>query len=209
MRTTAIVLAGGAASRFGGDKLAAELRGRPVLHHALLAVDGVIEPWNPIRVVLGPGQPEPAWPEGLHREPLAMIDKVAQRGPLAGIATGIATMHLARDDELALVVGGDMPSLVPEVLVALVGVLDADLSLDAAWLEAEPFAPLPLALRPGRVAWVVADLLTRERRSLRALLDAVPGRALAAAEWRALDPEGTTLIDIDTRDDLAGSQAPG
>ena len=97
-----------------------------------------------------------------------------------------------------------MPSLVPAVLRALVGrARDGRTGLAASWLEAEPFAPLPMAIRPARVAAIAADLLARERRSLRALLDGVPGRAFAAANWRALDPTGATLVDIDTRVDLA------
>jgi hypothetical protein len=84
-----------------------------------------------------------------------------------------------------------------------VGVLADDGSLDSAWLEAIPFAPLPMALRPARIGGVVADLLARDRRSLRSLLDALPGRALPAIQWRALDPDGATLVDIDTREDLA------
>jgi molybdopterin-guanine dinucleotide biosynthesis protein A len=103
------------------------------------------------------------------------------------------------------VVAGDMPSLLPEVLQALARLLAADPVLAAAWLEAEPFAPLPMAIRPAAVSGPIRDVLARERRALRALLDEVPGRALPASEWRALDPAGSTLVDIDTREDLAGS----
>ncbi|MFN8623891.1 MAG: NTP transferase domain-containing protein, partial [Chloroflexota bacterium] len=38
---SAIVLAGGRASRFGADKLAASLDGVPLLHHAVRAVSAV------------------------------------------------------------------------------------------------------------------------------------------------------------------------
>ena len=206
MRTTAIVLAGGAASRFGGDKLAADLRGRPVLHHALLAVDGVADG---IVVVVGPADPVPAWPPGLRAEPVVARDPVAHRGPLAGIATGLSSLPEPAAGDLALVVAGDMPSLVPDVLRALLAILVDGPALAAAWLAAEPFAPLPMAIRPAAVAAPIAEVLTRDRRALRALLDVVPGRALAAPEWRAIDPAGATLVDIDTRDDLAHREGNG
>ena len=51
-----IVLAGGASSRFGSDKLAAPLDGRPLLHHALDAVAAVADH---VIVVVGPGQAGP------------------------------------------------------------------------------------------------------------------------------------------------------
>jgi molybdenum cofactor cytidylyltransferase len=51
VRPAAIVLAGGAASRFGGNKLAADLEGRPVLEYALRAVAAVA---SPVVLVVGP-----------------------------------------------------------------------------------------------------------------------------------------------------------
>ena len=49
--TSAIVLAGGASTRFGGDKLSAALDGRTLLDHALEAVGAIA---NPVVVVIAP-----------------------------------------------------------------------------------------------------------------------------------------------------------
>ena len=80
----AIVLAGGASSRFGSDKLAAELDGRPLLHHALEAVAEVA---GRIIVVVSPDAAAPSMPP-------ALVDRVTitqgpgrARGP-AGRARG-------------------------------------------------------------------------------------------------------------------------
>ena len=43
-------------------------------------------------------------------------------------------------------------------------------------------------------------LLAEDRRSLRALLDALHAATIPAATWRALDPDGHTLDDIDLPD---------
>ena len=51
-RVTGIVLAGGRSTRFGGDKLAAEIGGRPLLHLAIEAVAGVVDE---VVVVVAPG----------------------------------------------------------------------------------------------------------------------------------------------------------
>ena len=49
---------------------------------------------------------------------------------------------------IVLVVGGDMPWIVPAVLLLLVDALVADTTLGAATLEADPPTALPMAVRP-------------------------------------------------------------
>ena len=61
---------------------------------------------------------------------------------------------------------------------------------------------LPLAVRPSIAGPVVDALLRDDRRALRALLDRVTVAVVPAATWRALDPDGRTLDDVDTPADL-------
>jgi molybdopterin-guanine dinucleotide biosynthesis protein A len=198
MTTAGIVLAGGSSSRFGGDKLAAPFRGRPVLEHALSAVAAVTAP---VVLVLGPDDPLPVLRGDLWPRVVLARDDVAHLGPLAGLAAGLAA--LPPSTEAALVVAGDMPTLVPAVLRRLLAALEASPSLGAVTLEAELLAPLPLAVRVPLVAPVVSDLLARDERRLRTLFDAVPSHVVPAAAWRELDPDGISLRDVDTRADLA------
>jgi molybdopterin-guanine dinucleotide biosynthesis protein A len=204
MRPAAIVLAGGASSRFGANKLAAPLAGRPVLEHALRAAAAVA---NPVVLVLGPDDPVPSLPAELGAVVVLARDAVAYRGPLAGLATGLAA--LPRPVDVAIVVAGDMPTLLPAVLELLVGVLVRKPSLGAACLETEPVSPLPAAVRPSVAGPAAEALLAADRRSLRGLLDAVPTVFVPAAAWRALDPDGATLRDVDTPGDLAGRDLIG
>ncbi len=199
MKPAAIVLAGGASSRFGGNKLAAPLGGRPVLEHALRAAAAVA---NPIVLVVGPDDPVPHLPADLGADVVLARDAVAHRGPLAGLVAGLAA--LPHPVDVAIVVAGDMPTLVPAVLELLAGALVRDPSLGAACLEAEPATPLPAAVRPSIAGPAAEALLAADRRSLRGLLDAVPTVTVPAAEWRAIDPDGVTLRDVDTPDDLTG-----
>lgn len=197
----AIVLAGGTSSRFGSDKLAAGLDGEPLLHHALRAVAAVA---NDIIVVLAPGTPAPELPAPLVPRVRFARDPEAHGGPLAGLAAGLT---LVRDEapRIALVVGGDMPRLAPAVLRLLAEMLVADPSLVAMTLAASEPAPLPMALRPDAArAAVDAILAAGGRRSLRALLDALRSATVPASAWRALDPHGATLCDVDTPGDLPG-----
>ncbi len=222
MTVAAIVLAGGASSRFGGDKLAAPLDGRPVLEHAVLAVANIADP---VIVVIGPADPIPLIPADLGVSLLLARDPVAHQGPLAGMAAGLVALVAADGSgadgpgadgpgaapgsragaEVVLVVGGDMPSLVPEVLRLLATFLIADPSLAAATLEIPGVAPLPLALRPDIAGPAIGAILASGgRRSIRALLEAVPSTTVPASAWRAIDPAGITLRDVDKPADLEG-----
>ena len=194
----AIVLAGGASSRFGSDKLAAELDGRPLLHHALEAVAEVA---GRIIVVVAPDAAAPSMPPALVDRVTITRDPVAHAGPLAGLGAGLAAV---RDEppRIALVVGGDMPSLVPGVLRLLLDALAADPGQAAMSLAASPEAPLPMVVCPTAVSEAITACLAADRRSLRALLDVVPSAKVPEAAWRALDPAGTTLADVDRPGDL-------
>ena len=197
---TAIVLAGGESSRFGGDKLAADLGGTPVLHHALRAVATVADD---LVLVLAPGAPIPPVPDSLADRVTVARDREALGGPLAGVAAGLDVV-LSRDHppRIVIVAGGDMPGMVPGVLRLLADRLGADGDLAAVALDAEPPAPLPMALRPAAVSDALSACLTGGRRSLRSLLEAAGAAVLPAGDWLALDPSAATLRDIDTPGDL-------
>ena len=73
----AVVLAGGASRRFGADKLAAEITGRPLLEHAL---DGL--PADTTVAVVGPTRT-------LSRSVTVLREEPPGGGPAAGLITGL------------------------------------------------------------------------------------------------------------------------
>jgi len=188
---SAIVLAGGRSSRFGRDKLAEPVDGRPLLHHAIDAVGPMA---SEVIVVVSPDGSS-----DVPRDVVVVRDARPFDGPLAGLAAGLRGARHA----VCLVVGGDSPSLVTGVLELLVAALD-DRSIDASALaDDERLRPLPAAIRrePGLSA---ADRLLGEgQRRLRSLFEALPTRMIPRETWRSLDPDGATLRDIDTLADLA------
>ena len=185
-----IVLAGGASRRFGGDKLAEPIGGRSLLELAIAALAGLVDE---IIVVIAPGRAAPLVRTDA-RTPIRFVaDEEAFGGPLVGLRTGLA----AARGKAVIVVGGDMPSMLPAVLEELLGHVPAALEDQAGVLR-----PLPCAL-DRTVALATAEaLLAGGERRLRALLAELGTRPLPWADWRADDPEGLTLVDIDERSDL-------
>ncbi len=187
---SAIILAGGRSSRFGSDKLSVPLGGRSLLEHAIAAVG----PLARETIVV-------AAPVDLRRIPdgVSLVhDPRAFEGPLLGLLTGLR--RAARP--LVLVAGGDMPTMLEPVLEALLAGLD-DPAIDAVTLEHEGRSrPLPGALRTRPALAAAERLIATGERRLRALYGALATAVINEPSWRALDPDGRTLRDVDTPDDL-------
>ncbi len=190
---TGIVLAGGRSSRFGSDKLAVELDGRPLLHHAIEAVASVC---REVLVIVAPGETLNQ-PRTAGVEVRVVHDPEPFGGPLVGLGAGLA----AASHPIALVVGGDMPRLSAAVLELL---LDAAGSAEAAILDVagNRRQTLPMALRvePARTAH--ERVRETDGRSLWQLLDELEVSRIPVATWRALDASGSTILDIDRPSDL-------
>jgi molybdopterin-guanine dinucleotide biosynthesis protein A len=202
---TAIVLAGGRSSRFGSDKLTADVRGEPMLLRAIRAVGEVCAE---VLVVA----PTPGLPIDLARQDglLVIRDASPFEGPLVAL---VHVAPVASHDRL-LLVGGDMPELQPLLLRRL---LDWPEGRGGACLvvDGEPRS-LPAGLERGATSARAAALIDAGERSLRALIAALAVEQIPEAGWRTLDPDGRSLIDIDHPDDLrrlvwhpSGERTPG
>lgn len=95
-RLVAVVLAGGAGRRFGGDKLAVEIDGRPLLEHAL---DGL--PAGTAIALVGP-------PRAVSRPVTVVAEDPPGGGPAAGLVTGLA-WALTSDPAAVVTLPGDAP----------------------------------------------------------------------------------------------------
>jgi molybdopterin-guanine dinucleotide biosynthesis protein A len=190
-RVTGIVLAGGRSSRFGRDKLVERIDGRRLLDSA---IDGVTPASTEILVVAAPDA-VPVLPAGAR----LIHDPVAFEGPLAGVATGLR----AARESMVLVVGGDMPTLVGALMDSMLAALDAR-GIEAVVLEHDGRArPLPLALRRDPALAAADVLLADGERRLRRLIETLETTVIPEETWRALDPYGMTVRDIDTPADLS------
>ena len=204
---TAIVLAGGRASRFGGPKLAVELEGIRLLDRAIAAVAAVADD-----IVIA-GLARSTW----RALPDVSIRNVVDAEPLAGPLVALAGALPACRGSLAIVVGGDMPRLQPTVLAAMLDRLGSEVGADAVTLAAPTGPPaegspgaaeppkrqvLPLALRVEPVMTVAAQAVAEGDRSLVRLLGRLQCSEIPAVVWLALDPAAQTLLDVDRPEDL-------
>ena len=194
-QVTAIVLAGGRSTRFGGPKLEASIDGETVLDRALLAVDRVASSI----IVAGPG---PTAPPPLTSPLRAIGDVEPFAGPLAALSGALRLV----DTTFAIVVGGDMPELVPEVLRLLLDRVRSEANLAAVILTAPAAgaktAVLPLALRVAPAAAAASTALADGDSSLVRFLGRLASGSVPPAEWLPLDPGARTLADVDTPADL-------
>ena len=165
------------------------LSGRPLLHHAIASVRELA---NEV-VVVAPVGIDPPVPLGVR----VVHDDIPFEGPLVGLVVGLRASTADR----VLVVAGDMPSLVLSVASALIDELSSGAS--AAVLEqASRARPLPMSLQRIPALKRGEDLVGAGERRLRALVDVLEAVVIPEPEWRALDPEGRSVIDIDTPKDL-------
>src|SRR2546425_2192152 len=98
-----ILLAGGASSRFGRDKLVASVGGRPLFQLPLAALAAVCDE---VVLVVGPDAEPPALPPSPVPIRIAR-DERRHEGPLVAASVGLAAVGGA----LALIAAGDMPGL--------------------------------------------------------------------------------------------------
>jgi molybdopterin-guanine dinucleotide biosynthesis protein A len=201
---TGIVLAGGAASRFGGPKLAAEVAGTSILALAIASVASMAEevlvagPELPGDLAVGPGD----------------VRLVPDREPRAGPFSALAGALRQAAGDRAIVVGGDMPRLVPAVLRAMLARLDVDPTSEAVLLAAPAGATgrrqvLPVALRIEAAARAAADARAAGDQSLRAFVDRLACSTIPVEAWLELDPDAMTVLDVDTPADLERLRSRG
>jgi len=189
-----IVLAGGASRRMGTDKRLVDIDGTPMLQRV---IDGLPEE-SRILVVIEASRPLPL--DMLARDRLELIpDRRLSKGPLGGLEAGL----MATDEEVVLVLAGDMPWVPRAVLDLVVTRLR---SVDAAEIaclvvDGRP-QPFPMACRRAVTRVRTARLLDRGERRMSTLLEDSVTLFVGEPEWRREDPDGGSIRDIDTPTDL-------
>ena len=124
MKLAAIVLAAGAGSRFGGDKLSARFRDEPLIAHAIRAARAA--PVERVIVVCGPALDIGDWPG----EPPVEALRIASPELSASLKAGIAAAGAV---DGALLFLGDMPLIPPGLAADLAASLGTAFAAVPRW----------------------------------------------------------------------------
>jgi len=178
--TSALILAGGKATRLGGvDKLALVIEGRSIFER----LRDVLAP-RVAEIVVASPRPMPG-----HR---TVADVVAGAGPLAGIAAGLDAVTT----DWLLVVAGDMPHLTGAIVDAVLA--RADATHDAVGIRIGGLPePLVCALRVAVYRPIVARRLAARALKASQLLEDEPVRIA----W-LIDPELRAFFNVNAPEDL-------
>jgi molybdenum cofactor guanylyltransferase len=181
------VLAGGASRRMGRDKATLVVGGVELAALALAAAARVADP-----VVLVAPEGHPA-----RRLAAAPVADPGQ-GPLAALAAALAAL----DADHVLVLAGDHPGLRVELLAHLAALAgEAEAVACRRGPRLEPLIAVyrrapALALARSRLADPAGD------RSLAGLLAGLRTLVVEEPQWRPLDPDGRSFVDLDDQADL-------
>ncbi|MFP5465121.1 MAG: NTP transferase domain-containing protein [Gammaproteobacteria bacterium] len=180
--TIGILLAAGAGTRFGGDKLLAPLHGRPLVLHA---VDALRPAVTEIIAVVRPGDQDLAAVLAQAGARVAVCDQAAA-GMGHSLACGAQQVPLDCDVLVAL---GDMPAVAPHTIARIIAALAAGATIAVPCHQGRRGHPVGFA---GRL---VPDLrsLTGDRGARHVLLE----NAASVQEIEVDDPG--VLLDVDTR----------
>lgn len=175
VKFSAVILAGGKSSRMGRDKAWLPLDGQPLLAHQL----AIVRKLNPAEVFIS-GRADVNYTSlGCP----VLTDEIADTGPLAGIAAGLA----ASSAPLVLVLAVDMPDMTSAVLRRLLGQCASEVGVvPRVNRRIEPLA----AIYPKAAAPFAVDMLKRQLRAVRAFAERcrqaglVAVHEVEAADWK-------------------------
>ncbi len=189
-RLSAIVLAGGKSTRFGSDKAAALLEGKPLLRWVLEAAKAVCDDVVVVRAV---GQALP----DVGMDVRVVQDRYEALGPLAGMVAGFEALR----DGAAIVLSCDAPIVRPSLLRALAARLEGQ---DAACGRLSGrLQPLPGAYDIERCLPTFRARAERGELAVHVALAELGVCELDEPELRAFDPQLASYLNVNTPDDLS------
>ena len=186
MQHGAIILCGGKSSRMGRDKATLPFGPELMLQRVVRLLGEVVD-LQRIVVVAAPGQLLPELPTGV----TIAHDLRQERGPLEGLAAGFRALSGRAD--AAYATSCDVPLLVPRFVERMFELLgDHDIAVPR---DGEHHHPLAAVYRLTVLAHI-QKLLDADRLRPRFLFDELNTREVPVDELRSVDPELSTLENL-------------
>jgi molybdopterin-guanine dinucleotide biosynthesis protein A len=200
MKRGAIVLCGGKSSRMGSPKALLPFGPERMLQRVVRLVGAAVPPEN-IVVVAAAGQELPPLPG----EVIVTHDRSPHRGPLEGLACGLAA--LAERVDAAYAIGCDVPLLAPAFVERMFALLE---SHDIAVPVDDRFHHPLAAVYRVSVLPHIEQLLAADRLRPVFLFDMCDTRLVPVDDLRMADPHLQSLRNInESADHLAALEAAG
>lgn len=189
-RLTVAISAGGKSSRMGTDKAFVEMAGKPLIAHMLERVADLGQQ----NTVIITNRPTDYAHLGL---PL-YGDVIAEKGALGGI---YSALHHSQT-EYTLVLACDMPFVNTPLLQHMIGLCQADPTLDVVVPRVHDYPEGLHAVYHQRCLVPIRNRLEADKLKVIGFYPEVKVRYLEEPEWRPFDPQGLTFFDLDTPEEL-------
>jgi molybdopterin-guanine dinucleotide biosynthesis protein A len=195
MHVAGIILCGGQSKRMGRPKASLPFGGEIMLPRVVRLLGEAV---SPIVVVAAPDQEVPS----LAPEVIIVRDEEKGRGPLQGLAAGLAALR--GKAEATYVSSCDVPFLRPAFVRRLIDLLGQHaICVPHVGDHHHPLA----AVYRTEVADAVARLLAEDRLRPFFLFEAVPTRVVEAADLADVDPDFQTLRNLNTPEEYEAALA--
>jgi molybdopterin-guanine dinucleotide biosynthesis protein A len=175
----------------GADKRMMLIEGVPLLSRAVAAVSRIA---TEVLVATTHARPLPVQLPDVR----IVYDRVNHGGPLAGIDVALAEAR----HELVLIVAGDMPWLQESLLRLLVDRARSERGADAVAIQSPRGSEPLLAVYRPSVRPVLTGLVDRGERRVGRLHELIHAVGISEDEWRRVDPEGRSLVNINRPADI-------
>jgi molybdopterin-guanine dinucleotide biosynthesis protein A len=189
MRTAGIVLCGGRSNRMGRPKAWLPFGNELMLPRVVRILADVV---CPVVVVAAPGQDLPPLPAAVE----VLRDREEGRGPLEGLASGLASLHDRAD--AAFLSACDSPFVRPEFIRRMIALIGDN------WICAPRIGGIhePLAaVYRLEVRETVQRLLRENRFGPMGLFESAPTRSVNPSELSDVDPTLESLRNLNTREE--------
>jgi len=199
-RRTAIVLAGGASSRFGSNKALQVLAGKPLISRVAEHLSHVTDE---ILLIIGRDESRAEYEAALPSHVRVMNDEREGKTPLIGIVTGLR----AAKSEYTLVSACDVPFVNEKVIELLFRRASGADAAIPRWNRGH-IEPLEAVYRTASTLQAALDTLVPSDQPLRKMIGRL-GRVTYVSvedEIGRIDPDLRTFFNVNTREDMDSAE---